>query len=332
MELVLIGASNNLKNINSLIFKELNITVKYLVTTIITERAKFFSKKFKTTIINYEDFKSKNDFEIAYISTYENKRYEIAKQLILNGKDIILEKNFLLDEVKEKELIELSKKRKTNIFQSLIVKYHDQYHEIIKKHNNKLGKISHINLIFSAPFKDLKNYRLSSKINGGIINDYLNYIIEIFKNVTDEEITSFDVIKERNNENDIDTTVKFFFKFTNSITGNVFISYDFFKQNSSEIICENGSIKFYHPITFSKRTRVDILLLKNKFQRSIFHLKTMLVPKYKYYYSKHKIKSSIVEFNDPIYNMFKNIVTKKNLPNLRFNNLNLFHKIKNFKC
>ena len=210
MEIVLIGASNNLKNINSSIFKELNITVKYLVTTTITERAKFFSKKFKTSIINYEDFKSKNDFEIAYISTYENKRYEIAKQLILNRKDIILEKNFLLDEIKEKELIELSKKKNTNIFQSLIVKYHDQYHEIIKKHNNKLGKISHINLIFSAPFKDLKNYRLTSKINGGIINDYLNYIIETFKNVTDEEIISFDVNKERHNKYNIETTVKFF--------------------------------------------------------------------------------------------------------------------------
>ena len=330
MKLVLIGASNNLNNINVSIFKKLNITVKYLVTSSVNERSKLFSKKYQTSILNYEDFKNKEDYEIAYISTYENSRYEIVKQLILKGKDIILEKNFLLDEVKEKELINLSKEKKTKIFQSLVAKYHNQYDQIIKKNQNELGKISHINLIFSNPLKDLKNYRHSSKRNGGIINDYLNYIIEIFGKITDEKIISFDYVKEQANENDIETTVKFFFKFSNSITSNVLISYDLFKQNLSEIIYENGSIKFYDPITFAKKTRIDLLLTKNLFHRRISNLKKIFIPNYRHYNLSYIIKSNIIEFNDPIYDMFKNIVTKKNITNLEFNNLDLFHKIKNF--
>lgn len=331
MRLVLVGASNNLKNINSSIFKKLNIKVKYLVSNYQSERTKFFSKKFQTTVINYEDLNNKNDFDVAYISTHENNRYEAAKHLIINKKDIIFEKNFLLDEVKEKELIELSREKKTKIFQSLVAKYHNQYREIIKKNEKKLGKISHINLVFASPFKNLKNYRHSDKINGGVINDYLNYILEIFKNVTDEKIVSFEVVKEKYNEHDIETTVKFFFKFTNSVTSNVIISYDFFKQNISEIICEKGLIRFYNPISFNKKTRIDILLPKNKFQRGILHLKTLFIPGYKYYYSKHQIQSKIIKFNDPIHDLFKGIVNKKNISNFEFNNLNLFHKIKNFK-
>ena len=188
MKIALIGASNNLNNINASIFRELNISVKYLVTNLNNEKANFFSKKYKTKVINYDVFKNKNDFDIAYISTYESNRYKVAKQLILKGKDIIFEKNFLLDEFKEKQLIDLSKERKTKIYQSLVTKYHDQYNQIIKRNYDKLGKISHINLTLSNPLKDLKNYRHSSKINGGIINDYLNYIIEIFRKITDSEI------------------------------------------------------------------------------------------------------------------------------------------------
>ena len=329
MKLVLIGASNNLNNFNVQIFKKLNITVKYLVTRSINDRANFFSKKFQTSVISYEDFKNKNDYDIAYISTHENNRYEIARQLILNGKDIIFEKNFLLDESKEKKLISLSKEKKTKIFQSLVAKYHNQYNQIIKRNYNKLGKISHINLFFSNPLKDLKNYRHSSKSNGGIINDYLYYIIEIFSKITVSEIVSFDLVKEKVNENGNETTVKFFFKFSNSITSNVLISYDLFKQNLCEIICENGSIKFYDPITFSKKTRVDLLFTKDLFQRRISNLKKKLIPYYKYYNLSYLIKSNIVEFNDPIYDMFENIVAKKNIINLEFNNLDLFHKIKN---
>jgi len=329
MKLVLVGASNNLNNINVQIFKKLNITVKYLVTRSINDRAIFFSKKFQTSVISYEDFKNKNDYDIVYMSTHENNRYEIAKQLILNGKDIILEKNFLLDELKEKKLINLSKEKKTKIFQSLVAKYHNQYTQIIKRNYNKFGKISHINLFFSNPLKDLKNYRHSSKSNGGIINDYLYYIIEIFSKITVSEIVSFDLVKEKVNEIGNETTVKFFFKFSNSMTSNVLISYDLFKQNLSEIICENGSIKFYDPITFSKKTRVDLLFAKDLFQRRISNLKKKLIPDYKYYNLSYLIKSNIVEFNDPIYDMFENIVTKKNLINLEFNNLDLFHKIKN---
>ena len=330
MKLVLIGASNNLRNINYSIFKKLNIKVKYLVSSFISERTKLFAKKFQTTVLNYYDFKRKDDFDCAYISSLENNRYEIAKHLILKKKDIILEKNFLLNEVKEKELIKLSNQKKTNIFQSLVAKYHNQYQAIIKKNKNKLGRISHINLIFTSSFKDLKNYRHLDKINGGIINDYLYYILEIFKNVTDEKILSFEVVKEKYNKHDIETTVKFFFKFSNSITSNVIISYDFFKQNISEIICEKGLIRFYNPITFDEKTRIDLFLPKNKFQRGILHLKNMFIPNYKHYYSKHQIQSKIIKFNDPIYDLFKNLVNKKNTSNLEFNNLNLFHKIKNF--
>ena len=87
------------------------------------------------------------------------------------------------------------------------------------------------------------------------------------------EIVSFDLVKEKVNEIGNETTVKFFFKFSNSMTSNVLISYDLFKQNLSEIICENGSIKFYDPITFSKKTRVDLLFAKDLFQRRISNLK-----------------------------------------------------------
>ena len=59
MELVLIGASNNLKNINYSVFKKLNIKVKYLVSNSLTERTKLFAKKFQTTILNYSDLKKK---------------------------------------------------------------------------------------------------------------------------------------------------------------------------------------------------------------------------------------------------------------------------------
>jgi predicted dehydrogenase len=328
MRIVLIGASNNLKNINYLIFKKLKITVRYLVTTQINERSKILSKKYNSKAISYKDFKDKDDYEIAYISTHENKRYEIAKHLILNNKDIILEKNFLLDQVKEKELIDLSVKKKTKIFQSLVAKYHNQYDQTIKQHQNEMGKICHINLTFFNPLEDLKNYRHFCKKNGGIINDYLNYIIEILKKITAEKIISFNIIKENINEFGNETSVKLFFQFSNLITSSVLISYDYFKQNQCEIIFKNGLIKFYNPVSFSSKTRIDLILKKNLFQRRISKLKKIFFPRYRYYNLGYTIKSKIFKFNDPIYEMFKNIYFKNNLSKLEFKNLDLFHKIK----
>ena len=69
--------------------------------------------------------------------------------------------------------MDLSKKKKTKIFQSLIAKYHNQFDQTIQQYQNEMGKISHINLTFFNPLKDLKNYRHFCKKNGGIINDYL---------------------------------------------------------------------------------------------------------------------------------------------------------------
>ena len=106
------------------------------------------------------------------------------------------------------------------------------------------------------------------------------------------------------------------------------ISYDNFKYNQCEIICKNGLIRFYDPITFSSKSRIDLILKKNLFQRRVSKLKKIFFPKSRYYNLGYTIKSKIYEFNDPIYEMFKNIYFKNNLSKLEFKKLDLFHKIK----
>ena len=332
MRIALVGASKNLDNFDLETFQKLNLEIKYLVTNSTSHHYNKYKNKFNVKVINYKNFLSIDDYDIAYISTIESHRYDIIKHII-KTKDCICEKNFLLDEEKEIEIIKLSKIFNTRIYQCLITKYQKQYQTIKKNYFYKIGRIKHVNIYLLNPLNQTNNFRLSNYLSGGVVNDYLEYILDILQQISSEEIFDFKILNENTNKDIICTSVKFFFSYRSGLTAFVFASYDLNKRNECEIIGEKGSIKLYHPITFDRYTRIKITTEKNKVEKTISIFKNKILLFNKYLNQMYKQKNIILEEKKPIENMFENFKNKSLLINIQnnqlgFNNIKKFHEIK----
>lgn len=331
MIIALVGASKNLDNFDELTIKKLNLKMKYLVTNSTSYHYNKYKNKFNAKVLNYKEFLNVDDYDCAYISTTESNRYDISKNII-KKKDLIFEKNFLLNQEKEIEISQLSKIYNKRIYQSLITKFNKQYETLKKNYFQQIGIIKHVNIYLFNPLNENNNYRLNDYLNGGILNDYLEYILDILGQITSDEKFEFKIIKENINKNNICTSLKIFFYYKSGLTAFVFASYDLNKRNECEIIGNHGSIKLYHPITFDKYQRIKISIEKSKIRKKINFYLNKIYFQNKFMNQMYHSKNIVLEEQKPLENMFNKIKSNMNknyIKQLGFVNINKFHEIKN---
>jgi len=115
--------------------------------------------------------------DIVYISLVNSKHYSYAMKALNNKKNVIIDKPFSTNHKQTINLLNLAKKKRLLISQSLVFSYHKQFilaKKIFKKNKVEINKII---MHFCIPKPKKNNFKLSKKLGGGCFNDMAYYAV-----------------------------------------------------------------------------------------------------------------------------------------------------------
>ena len=119
--------------------------------------------------------------KIVYISLINSMHFKWALKSLNNNKHVIIDKPLTADFNDTKKLLNVAKKKKLLLTESIVFHYHNQFKNIISKIN--LRKRTKITAKFHIPKLEKKNYRNFQKYDGGCFQDmspYASYLIYFF--------------------------------------------------------------------------------------------------------------------------------------------------------
>lgn len=120
---------------------------------------------------DYREFYKRNDIDIVLNSTYSQDHYAIAKDLLENGMNVIVEKPFARNRYECDNLIKLAKDKGLILAvfqQTFLATYYTQTKKVIE--SGKLGDIKQIDITFSGFARRWDWQTLQSKMAGNIYN------------------------------------------------------------------------------------------------------------------------------------------------------------------
>lgn len=106
------------------------------------DKAEKFAKQYaiKEVYTDYEELLEKTEADTVYIGLINSAHYPYAKQALLAGKNVILEKPFTGFYEETKDLEKIANDKKLFIFEAITVLHNEVFYEM-KKNLNKLGNI-----------------------------------------------------------------------------------------------------------------------------------------------------------------------------------------------
>ena len=241
MRILIIGNSNIFKKkIYFALKKFKKIKIELASRKKIPEQIKI-NKKYNS----YNEAINCTKAKIVYISLINSEHFKWALKSLNNNKHVIVDKPLTANLKDTKKLLNLAKKKKLLLAESIVFHYHNQFKYIVSKVN--LKKNIKINAKFHIPKLEKKNYRNFRKYDGGCFEDmspYASYLIYFFlKNKN--YLLSKRYIKNKNY-----LVKSFFIKAKNkNVILNASFSFNSTYQNEIQII--NGNKKFSISYAFS---------------------------------------------------------------------------------
>ena len=98
---------------------------RYCVASRSLDKAKEFADKwgFEKAYGSYEEMLLDEEVELIYVATPHPQHFECAKQCILHGKNVLLEKPFTVNADQAKELIRLAREKKVFITEAIWTRF-----------------------------------------------------------------------------------------------------------------------------------------------------------------------------------------------------------------
>lgn len=144
------------------------------------QKATRFAEKFNCrALANYDDLISSKDLDAIYIPLPSGVQYEWVKKALLNNKHVLVEKTFLGDSDKVKELVKIAREKKLLILENFLFLRHQQcifIKECLRK--NLIGQINLMRSSFCFPPLDDDNIRYNKSLGGGALLDAGTYIVK----------------------------------------------------------------------------------------------------------------------------------------------------------
>lgn len=126
----------------------------------------------------YQKLATDSNVEVVYIGVLNPQHYEVAKLMLKNGKHVLCEKPFTMNEKQTTELLELAKQKRLFLMEAVWSRCFPVYKElerIIK--SGELGEVMHASVEFGFPLQGIE--RLTQKeMGGGAILDLGVYILQ----------------------------------------------------------------------------------------------------------------------------------------------------------
>ena len=134
------------------------------------------AKKFDCAACSYNELIEDESVDAIYISLPVGLHYEWGIKALEAGKHIIVEKTFVGDFEKARNLIALAEKSCLVAMEALSNVHHPHYRKVLQLLNNgTIGEIRHIQAYFGFPFLPEDDVRHKVALGGGAILDALIY-------------------------------------------------------------------------------------------------------------------------------------------------------------
>ncbi len=235
-------------------------------------------------IVKYKDYKTlieSNEIDAVYISLPPVYHYKYAKQALLNGKHVLLEKPFTINHEHTLDLINIAKEKDLAIHENYMFLFHSQI-EYIQKLFSTL-ECQFININFGFPFKGEKDFRYNNKLGGGAFNDVGGYTVQLARLLLGDKMELISYLKVMNKDFDVDLYGSITYSNQVGQIANLKFGMNNSYKNEIEFWCEKENIKVNRVFTAGadyvpnieiydgKNTRVDYLNKDDHFKNSIKH-------------------------------------------------------------
>jgi predicted dehydrogenase len=288
LKILILGYSNLVKT------KILPVFRRYKINYSIASKSQLIKDKFcKFKFKCYNEALNNSKADIVYISLANINHFYWAKIALKKNYHVIVDKPITLEIKQAKILINLAKKQKKLISESIFFNYNIKY----KALNNLISSqnIDHININFVYPFPYKRKILISKKTGGGIIFDTLPYVAAIARIYIKTDASKvYKIIKENNNS--LPTKCSLLFKFKNC-TMSCYLSFGIEYDNEVTFFSKNMKVKINRAFSVPSNTNMTI----------------------KYYHLNSKYEKKFVTDNS-----FKNFYFEV-LKNIKNNKLNIYH-------
>ncbi|KAG5890065.1 hypothetical protein JTB14_003630 [Gonioctena quinquepunctata] len=126
----------------------------------------------------YEKLAKDPNIDIVYVGILNPQHYEVSKQMLENGKHVLCEKPFTLNETQTRKLIELGEEKKLFLMEAVWSRCFPAYRELKKiLDSGKIGEVIQVMAEFGFDIKDVDRIK-SKQLGGGTILDLGVYVLQ----------------------------------------------------------------------------------------------------------------------------------------------------------
>lgn len=128
---------------------------------------------------SYSQIVNSDSIDALYLPLPPALHYDWAKQCLLAGKHILVEKPFTTDFQQTKELISIANERELAVHENYMFVFHDQLKDIQNVINSrKIGEVRLFRISFGFPRRNQNDFRYNKQLGGGALLDCGGYTIK----------------------------------------------------------------------------------------------------------------------------------------------------------
>ena len=122
----------------------------------------------------------RDDIDAIYVPQPPALHYKWAKEALLNGKHVLVEKPSTDSSVRSKELVDIAKERGLTLHENYMFQYHSQIGSILKMiSEGEVGDVRLFKASFGFPLRAGNDFRYNKKLGGGALLDAGGYTIKL---------------------------------------------------------------------------------------------------------------------------------------------------------
>ncbi|GGC93186.1 Gfo/Idh/MocA family protein [Enterococcus wangshanyuanii] len=192
---------------------------------------------------SYEELYQDQEIDIIYVATYNKGHYESAKQALLHGKHVLVEKPFTIDSEQAAELFDLAKRKGCFLMEAqkaVFLPITLQVKEAIQQ--QKIGRIHLLQSVTTYPSVEHISWFHSLTAGGGALHGSGSYPIQYMQFLLGQRITEY-YGQATAEKGQTDDQVNLSLNFQNQVLGNIFISVKVDIPSKLTIYGEEGRIE-----------------------------------------------------------------------------------------
>lgn len=173
---------------------------------------------------SYQELIEDDNVDIVYVATYNRGHYEVAKEAILAGKHVLVEKPFTLTWDEADELFHLAKEQAVFLMEAQKALFLPTTNFVKEKiQSGALGNVQYIRSTTAYPNVDHISWFHSIDAGGGAMRSSGSYPVQYMLYMTDSEIAeAAGTVLRQPKETDTQCDVSILFE--NQVQGNIFVT------------------------------------------------------------------------------------------------------------